>query len=166
MSGGMRTSILAGAAIVACYGLILMERKDDKVDDQQQIAPATLEHELSEERDRLARLEKQENVVRARIDFTRRVARELIGQRVTLLEAATQLRNLDSSLAPVCQDLYGMVFLQLYPGRSEGERYCQRAMAVVDGELASKPTERTTILRRLNDEFHRELDRGMVQLVH
>ena len=104
--------------------------------------------------------------MRARIDFTRRVARELIGQRVTLLEAATQLRNLDSSLAPVYQDLYDSAFLQLYQGRSEGERYCQRAMAVVDGELASKPTERATILRRLNDEFHRELDRGMVLIVH
>jgi hypothetical protein len=162
----MRTTILAGAVIVACYGLILTERKDDKVDDQQQIAPAALEPEHSEESDRLARLEKQGNIVRARIDFTRRVARELIGRRLTLLEAATQLRNLDSSLAPVCQDLYGTVFLQLYPGRSEGERYCQRAMAVVDGELASKPIERTAILRCLNDEFHRELVRGMVQLAH
>jgi hypothetical protein len=166
MSGGMRTSILAGAAIVACYGLVLMERKEDKVTDQVQSPTAGLQHELSEESDRAARLAEQENIVRARIDFTRRVARELIARRLTLLEAATQLRNLDSSLAPVYQDLYGTVFLQLYPGRSEGERYCQRAMAVVDAELTSKPPERTAILRRLNDELHRELGRGMVQLAH
>jgi len=165
MSGGMRTSILAGAVIVGCYGLVLMERKRDKIADPEQMQSAAPQQEFSEERDRLARLEKGEVIVRARIDFARRIARELIARRLTLLEAANQLRDLDSSLAPAQPEFYSAVFPKIYPGRSEVERYCQRAMVLAEGELVSDPAQRR-VLRRLNDEFRHELNHGMIQLSH
>jgi len=166
MSGGTRTSILAGAVIVTCLSLILMEGNEDKPADQDQMRSAALAQETSEENRRAADLKKQEDVVRTRIEVTRQVARELIERRVTLLQAATQLRDLDSSLAPVAKDFYGTVFRQIYPGRSDDERYCQRAIAVVDSELVLEPARSGLILRRLKDELQREISQGILQLPH
>jgi len=164
MSGGMRTSILAGAVIVTCLALILMDRREEKAADQDQISSAQLRQETTQEHDRAADLKKQQDVVRTRINVTRRVAWELIERRLTLLQAATQLRDLDSSLAPVQKDIYGAVFLQIYPGRSNDERYCQRAIAVVDSELVVEPARSGSTIRRLKDEFQREMGHGILQL--
>src|SRR5262249_44956154 len=119
MTGGTRTSIMAGAVIVTCLALILMEGKKDKIADREQVQTAAINQETSEENDRTADLKKQENAVRTRIEVPRRVAWELIERRLTLLQAATQLRDLDSSLAPVRKDFYGTVFHQIYPGRTD-----------------------------------------------
>jgi hypothetical protein len=161
----MRTSILAGAVIVGCYGLVLMERKGDKIADPDQAPSASPQQEFSEERDRLARLEKERGIVRARIDFARRIARELIARRLTLMEAANELRDLDSSLAPAQPEFYGAVFPQIYPGRSEVERYCQRAIVLAEGELVADPAQRR-VVRRLKDEFRHELNPSLIQLSH
>jgi len=164
MSGGMRTSILAAAVIGACYGLVLLEQKDDNVSDPEEVPATATSRELSEEGERVAELEKQRSIVKARIDFTRRIARDLIAQRLTLSQGASQLRDLDRSLAPVHQDFYLAAFREFYPGQSQDERYCQRALAVVDSELASKPVQRFEVLRRLEDQFRRERDHGILQL--
>jgi hypothetical protein len=141
-----------------------MERKEEKVAEQEQVQTAALNQETSEENDRIADLKKQENVVRTRIEVTRWVARELIERRLTLLQAASQLRDLDASLAPVRKDYYGAVFHQIYPGRTDDERYCQRAMAVVDSELVLEPARSGSIMRRLKAEFQREMSHGILQL--
>jgi hypothetical protein len=166
MSGGMRTSIMAGAVIVTCLALILMERKEERVAEQDQMPPTASAQETSEESSFAAELKKQENVVRTRIEVTRRVARELIERRLTLLQAATQLRDLDISLAPVRKDIYGAVFRQIYPGRSDDERYCQRAIAVAESELVLEPVQNRSILRRLKEELQREISHGILQLPH
>jgi hypothetical protein len=162
----MRTSILVGAVIVTCYSLILMERNDDGVANDKQLFPAASQLEPSEEHNRASSLEKQQSIVRARIEFTRHVARELIAQRLTLWQAAIQLRDLDSSLSPLQQDVYDKVFLQLYPGASPEERYCQRALAVVDSELVLRSVQRPAILQRLRDELQRELRSRTIPQVH
>jgi len=164
MRGGMRTSILAGAVVMVCYGLILMEHKEAYVPKQEPVAATSVQQEVPEEGDRAVRLDRQGAVVRARIEFTRRVALQLIAQRLSLLEAAHQLRDLDRSLAPAQPDIYGGAFLNLYPGQSEDERYCQRAIHVVEGELVSEPAQRRAITRRLTDELHRELQGGVLRV--
>jgi hypothetical protein len=160
MNGGMRTSILAGAVVMVCCGLMLMEHKEAQVAEPERPTPTVMRQELAEDGDRAARLDRQGAVVRARIEFSRRVALELIAQRLSLLEAAHQLRDLDRSLAPAQPDIYGGAFLNLYPGQSEDERYCQRAIHVVEGELVSEPTQRRAITVRLTDELRRELQSG------
>jgi hypothetical protein len=164
MSGGTRTSILAGAVVMVCYGLLLMERKEAGGPDPERPREVAVRQELPEESAGGARLDQQGVVVRARIEATRRIALELIAQRLTLMGAARQLRDLDHSLAPGRPDIYHVTFLQLYPGQSEDERYCQRAIHVVDGELASEPSQRRAITRRLTDELRRELTRGALRL--
>jgi hypothetical protein len=160
MSGAMRTSILAGAVVMACYGLILLEKKEAQTPDGAKLSPAMLQEELTAEGAHTAQLAKQEEIVRGRIEFSRRVARELIAQRLTLLEAANQLRELDYSLSPVKSDFYSIVFPKLYPGRSEAERYCRRAIAVVESELAAEPVKGRTVVRRLTDELRHKTNRG------
>jgi hypothetical protein len=143
-----------------------MERREERVAEQDQISATVSTQEPSEENSFAASLKKQENVVRTRIDVTRRVARELIERRLTLLQAATQLRDLDTWLAPVREDVYGAVFREIYPGRSDDERYCQRAMAVVESELVLEPAQNCSILHRLKEEFQREISRGILHLPH
>ncbi len=164
MSGGMRTSILAGAVVMVCCGLILMEPKEAPVLNREPVAATDVPQQLPEEADHAARLDQQGAVVRARIEFTRRVALELIAQRLRLIEAAHQLRDLDHSLAPGRPDIYHVTFLKLYPGQSEDERYCQRAIHVVEGELASEPIQRRAITQRLMNELRQELQRGVLRV--
>jgi hypothetical protein len=164
MNGRMRTSILAGAVVTVCCGLILMEPKEAPVPSREEVAATGVPQQLPEEGDSAARLDQQGAVVRARIEFTRRVALQLIAQRLSLIEAAHQLRDLDHSLAPGRPDIYHVTFLKLYPGQSEDERYCQRAIHVVEGELASEPVQRRAITQHLMDELRQELQRGVLRV--
>jgi hypothetical protein len=149
---------------MVCYGLMLMEHKEAQVAEPERPTPTAISQGLPEEGDRAARLDQQGAVVRARIEFTRRVALQLIAQRLSLIEAAHQLRDLDHSLTPGQPEIYKVTFLSLYPGQSEDERYCQRAIHVVEGELSCEPAQRRAITRRLTDELRRELQRGMLRV--
>jgi hypothetical protein len=114
--------------------------------------------EISKETERATRLAFQAKTVEERIGFSRRVARELIAERLTLWAAAAQLQNLDHSTAPLYQEFYASVFSQLYPGQSEAERYCRRAMDLVEGELVAEPSRKAAVLRRLKQELKSKLD--------
>ena len=159
MSGGVRTSMMIGGAVIlVCFGLTFLEKQEpitiatgasDEPDSHQ---------EISGERDRASRLDCQARMVEERIEFSRRVARELIAQRLTLWAAAAQLQNLDQFSAPLYQEFYASVFPQLYPGQSESERYCRRAMVLVESELVLKPAQRSAVLTRLHQELKSKLD--------
>jgi hypothetical protein len=141
-----------------------MDRNEAQITEPERPMPTVTGQELPEDGDRAARLDQQGAVVRARIEFTRRVALELIAQRLSLIEAAHQLRDLDHSLAPGRPDIYSNVFLKVYPGQSEDERYCQRAIHMVEGELALEPIQRRVISRRLTDELRQNLQRDVLRV--
>src|SRR5713101_260609 len=146
MSGGVRTSMMIGGAVIlVCFGLVFLEKQEpitiatgasDQPDSHQ---------EISGERERASRLDCQARMVEERIEFSRRVARELIAQRLTLWAAAAQLQNLDQFSAPLYQEFYASVFPQLYPGQSESE-------------LVLKPAQRSAVLGRLHQELKSKLD--------
>jgi hypothetical protein len=164
MSGDLRNSIMiGGAVVVACFGLTLLEKRAADTTGSDQLRRAELEQELPEENNRAARLKSQSIVVEERIQFSRRVAQELIAERMTLCEAATQLQNLDQSSAPIYLEFYAKVFPRLYPGRSEAERYCRRAIALVESELVLAPVQRAGVIRRLTQEFGLKFSDGVVQ---
>ena len=164
MSGGLRTSIMiGGAAVVACFGLTLLEKRTANSTEVEQLRSQELERELPEETNRAVRLKSQSIVVEERIQFSRRVAQDLIAERLTLRDAATQLQNLDQSSAPIFQEFYALVFPQLYPGRSEAERYCRRAITLVESELVLEPVRRAAVIRRLNQEFQLRFSSGAVR---
>ena len=167
MSGGLRTSIMIGGSVVlACFGLILLEKRTGIERESDKLRGADLQQETPEEHHRAAHLEIQERIVEERIEFSRRVAQEIIAQRLTLWEAATQLEKLDQSTAPVFQEFYELTFQELYPGHSVAERYCRRAMVLVDGELVREPAKRAAVIRRLNQELRAKFSSGVIQASH
>jgi hypothetical protein len=145
--------MIGGAAVVVCFGLTLLEKRGVKNTEADQLRSQEIEREFPDESNRAARLKSQSIVVEERIQFSRRVAQELIAQRLTLCDAATQLQNLDQFSAPIYQEFYSEVFAQLYPGRSEAERYCRRALALVESELVLAPAKHAATIRRLTQEF-------------
>jgi len=153
MSGDKRASIMVGGAVVlASLGLTFLEKCGPADPEADLTRNPEFRHEFPEESSRAALLAIQRGIVKQRIDFSRRVARELIAERLALPEAAALLQNLDQSCAPVFRDFYQFAFRQMYPGRSEGERYCRRAMALVENELALEPAKSAEVTRRLNQE--------------
>jgi hypothetical protein len=147
--------MIGGIVIVVCFGLTFL-------DTQKHTATGTTvedssNQEFSGERDRSRRLDQQAKMVEERIESSRKIARELIAGRLTLWVAAAQLQSLDQSLAPLFQEFYASVFPQIYPGQSESERYCRRAMALVESELVLKPVERSAVLKRLHQELKSNL---------
>jgi hypothetical protein len=159
MSGEKRISIMAGAAVVlACFGFTFLEKRGLAEPEADLSRNPEFQREYPEESSRAALLTIQREIVKQRIDFSRRVARELIDQRLALREAANQLQNLDQSCAPVFRDFYQFAFRQMYPGRSEGERYCRRALALVENELALDPAKCNEVIRRLNQEVRSNFD--------
>lgn len=164
MCGGLRKSIMIGGTVVlACFSLILLEKHIQNERGPDKVGCKDLAQEFPEEKHRTALLEKQERIVEDRIEFSRRVAQEIIAQRLNLWEAARQLENLDQSSAPVCQEYYMQTFRQLYPGHSMAERYCRRAIALVDSELVREPAKRTAIIRKLNQELRDNHHGGVIQ---
>lgn len=167
MSGELRTSIMIGGAVVlACFGLILLERCTGNERESDKLRSAELQQEFPEECHRAAHLDIQGRIVEERIEFSRRVAQALIARRLSLWEAATQLEKLDQSSAPVCQEFYEFTFPQLYPGHSVAERYCRRAMALVDGELVREPAKRAAVIRSLNQELRAKFSSGVIQALY
>ena len=156
MNPGMRTSIMIGGAVVmVCFGLTFLDKQEHITTSVS--TEGDFNQEVSGERDRGRRLEQQARMVEERIEFSRKIAQELIAGRLTLWVAADQLQNLDQSSAPLYQEFYASVFPQIYPGQSEPERYCRRAMALAESELVLKPVERSAVLRRLHQELKSNL---------
>src|SRR5262249_42748839 len=107
MSGGSRNSIVIGGAVVlASFGLVLLEKHTNYKGGSQKVGNVESQLEFPEEKNRATLLDIQEKIVEDRIDFSRRVAQEIIDQRLTLWEAAKQLEQLDQSSAPICQEFY------------------------------------------------------------
>jgi len=164
MSGRMQTSIfVGGAVVVACFGLTLLEKRETNSLEPDALQSQDRERDFPEEVNRANLLVNQKKLVDRRIEFSRRIARELIAQRVTLWEAAAQLQNLDHHLAPLCREYYESVFPTMYPGRSERERYCRRAMALVNSELVLDPAKRAAVIRSLDQEFRFKFSGGAAQ---
>src|SRR5262249_33866042 len=148
------TSIMIGGAVIlVCFGLTFVDKQTTRTSVE-----GDSNQEDSGETDRGRRLDRQVRIVEERIEFSRKVAQELIAGRLTLWAAAAQLQKLDQSSAPQFQEFYASVFLRIYPGQSEPERYCRRAMALVESELILKPVEKESVLKRLNQELNNKRD--------
>jgi hypothetical protein len=146
MKGGLQTSILAGAALLVCYSLILCEKQKQEPQPSESVSE-------QEETQRTVQMEQQIKRVHQRIETTRAVARQLIARRLGLREAAAQLQQLDQMLPPNHQDFYTLAFTELFAGPSDNDRYCQKAIAAVDTELVVEPAECRAVTGRLRAEL-------------
>ncbi len=103
----------------------------------------------------------RETQLEDRIEDTRRrlaakewVKQELIAQRMTLLEAAAQFRDLSKS-----QPRYLDQIRRAYPSRSDEESLCRNVIAHVRVTLHKEPTRAAVVLARLEAELREILQR-------
>jgi hypothetical protein len=153
--------MIGGAVFLTCFGLMRLEKHLQYQNGLEKGGNVESQREFPEEKNRATLLDIQERIVEDRIDFSRRVAQEIIAERLSLWEAARQLENLDQCSAPVYQEFYQQAFRQLYPGHSLAERYCRRAIALVDAELVRESAKRAVVLRRLNQELRAKFNNGV-----
>jgi hypothetical protein len=157
----MRNSILIGGGlVVVCFGLTLLEKQNRNDVEPELVPNQETQEDVSEEINRFNRLGVQKRLVEKRIESSRRIAQDLIAHRLTLLEAADQLQSLDIQSAPICRAIYESAFPNVNPGRTEKERYCRRAISLVDSELLIDPVKCAAVLRELNQELRFNFPNG------
>jgi hypothetical protein len=155
--------MIAAAAIAACFGLTFLEKRETNTFETDLVHNQNIQVEVPEEISRANFLANQRRLVEKRIELSRRIAREVIARRMTLGDAADQLQSLDHQSAPLCREFYEFIFPEIYPGRSETERYCRRALALVNSELAGDPAKRGMVIRCLDQEYQLKFSNGAVQ---
>jgi hypothetical protein len=101
------------------------------------------------ESQRKTHLAKQVQTGQRRRRVYRQILVSLVEQRVSLLSAARQSRDLDLECPPV----WGKELNTLYPGRTDDERHCQKLIAKAYWYLKDKPTLQEQVLRRLGAEL-------------
>jgi hypothetical protein len=100
------------------------------------------------------RLDKLLHGIRSRLEVRIDVCRDLASDRLTLLEAAACFRLLDAQI-PAAE--YG--FLVVYPGKSEGERFCRKVIAFMHMLFDCKNADETAALEALRGRLNAELQK-------
>jgi hypothetical protein len=118
---------------------------------------------LRDEQRREEELVRKDEVVVRRVAAKRRVVDEVIGGRLTLLEAAAWFRHFNNADGARVRD----GDFRGPPGRSEGERLCRQVLSWVHSDLQALPESHyRAVYGRLEAELEAELARGhgMVEL--
>jgi hypothetical protein len=106
--------------------------------------------------ERTAKLEVTRKLVLARTRARRDIALALAEGRLSLPEAGERLREIDLS-GPVFrwQD-----FRAFFPGDSDEERFCRKAIAHAEGYLVNQPEQALALRIRLEEELRQAVRRG------
>jgi hypothetical protein len=113
---------------------------------------------LYRERQRSEELQAAFHSVQERIDGKRRVVRELLDGRVTLLEAAARFHELCAASPAIIAGLH-----QRYPGcSSDAECYCRSLIRHAEDALADRP-DRAAVLARLQAELDDHFAHGSLR---
>src|SRR5205809_4903096 len=92
--------------------------------------------EMGEEQRRYEELQTEREIALARLEGKQRITEEVIGRRLTLVEAAARFRALHASWLKHSWD---HLTLQNCAGASEEERWCRHVIAYVNGTLKGSP---------------------------
>ena len=99
---------------------------------------------LYEELEFGTQLDGQMTILTARAEAKQRILKDLMNQRLTLVEAALRFREVDQALLgndPLEQ------LRHAWPGRSVMERYCRQIIHVVGWELCEQPDKAAAVPR-------------------
>jgi hypothetical protein len=102
------------------------------------------------------------NVAGRRREIRRRIAREVISEQLTLLQAAEQFRDLNECTPGFCWD----AFRSGYDGRNDDERHCLQVIQFVRQELQEGTEKERMTVRRLKGELAASMHDGEVKLPH
>jgi hypothetical protein len=105
-----------------------------------------------------AHLEAHDVRILQRIAAKEEIVDDLIGGRISLLDAAAQFRALNAGRRD-----YLAVIRTTYPGRTDDERMCRNVISFVESAVTSDEDGRYVVYR-LNEELNRLLANGDVEL--
>jgi hypothetical protein len=105
-------------------------------------------------------LDVADRAVQGRLDIKRRLAVEVAEGRLTLLEAAARVRDLNEGWPASQQDL----FRDAWPGSSDDERYCRQMIRLAGTELWARGVEDSDVVGHLEAELRDRLRRGDLRL--
>jgi hypothetical protein len=105
-----------------------------------------------------AELEKEDDVVMRRIAAKEGIIDDLIGGRISLMEAAAQFRALNAGRRD-----YLEVIRSTYPGRTDDERICRNVIGFVESYVKSDE-DGCHLVYRLNAELRQLVDGGRLKL--
>jgi hypothetical protein len=95
-----------------------------------------------------AEIESVDRIVQSRCAAKEIIIRDLLAERLTLMEAAAEFRRLHIAAPPAARSH------QMVPARSEGERYCREVLQWVRSTMQDwPPTQLEPILARLEAEL-------------
>ena len=143
-----------GLLAVCSLGLILL-RTDPNVER----APAGAAESICDSQ-RAENLERQRRAAFHRLEAKRRIAHDLIAQRLTLLQAAERFFDLNE----VNPDFYWEGFRDLHPEMSDDERCCRQVITIVRWELRAESDNGEAVVKRLEAELQAHLRRGALRL--
>ncbi len=101
-------------------------------------------------------LEVEMAVLGARAEAKQRMLRDLIHERLTLVETATRFRELDRALASDQLERLHRAWL----GNSEVERYCHQIIQRAEWELSEQPCVAAAVAARLKAELQAAAESG------
>jgi hypothetical protein len=101
-------------------------------------------------------LEVHMSALGARAEAKQRILKDLIGERLTLVETASRFRELDKAVQSDQLERLG----EAWPGRSVVERYCHQIIQTAAWELSEQPCVATVVAARLKKEFKAAAESG------
>src|SRR5690349_9198789 len=118
----------------------------------------SLKARLNRDLDLAAHLDAQDSHILQRIAVKEEIVNDLVGGRISLLDAAAQFRALNAGRRD-----YLEVIRLTYPGRTDDERMCRNVIGFVESAVASDEDGRYVIYR-LNQELNHLLASGELKL--
>jgi hypothetical protein len=105
-------------------------------------------------------LNRHRAVLRRRAEVKTGLVRDVADGRLTLLEAAARLRELDRATP----DFPWEVFRLGRPGMSDEERHCRELIGHLRGDVVLESGDENEVVRRWEEELRLHLERGTLQL--
>jgi hypothetical protein len=95
------------------------------------------------------------------VDIKLDITDDLIGGRLTLLQAAMQFRAAEADLPQAMM----RPILEVFPGGSDDERLCRKVISHVESALKQDPSQRQAVVQQLETELQEHVKRyGTVRL--
>ena len=150
--------LLTGAGAIALAGCILELAHPGWVGELSTDLRAlpNIRSDLHEELELGGELEIQISALTSRAQAKQRILRDLLDNRLTLVEAATGYCELDNNLLGDQPDR----LLGTWPGRSLIERYCHQLIQTSEWELLEQPRRAAAVVARLKSEFQEAEEAG------
>jgi len=161
MIATLRLLVCAGAIALAGYVLELAHPGWIAQLGADLVSLLKFQSDLHEELEFGRRLDEQSAALLTCMQAKRHILKDLIDERLSLIETATRFRKLDRTL----RNGQPNRFCSVWPGNSEIERYCHQIIRATKWELSEQPCAAAAVVARLKAEFQAAAESGAFTLL-